>query len=109
MALSYGQTCEVSGKKCIFKNVTLTETEVLPENINFNPNIMILIFEGGKLHSVPSEVFTIFQNLRELHIIVDKVDSIKKETFKDARMLEYLKMRGKFQSLETKSFLGAEN
>lgn len=89
--------------------MTLTETEVLPENINFNPNIMILIFEGGKLHSVPSEVFTIFQNLRELHIIVDKVDSIKKETFKDARMLEYLKMRGKFQSLETKSFLGAEN
>lgn len=102
------QECHVIGIVCTFDSVTLSENQVL-SNVSPNLGISEVRFESSNLHSVPGEIFGIFESMTRLELNSQKIQEIKQNTFMEAKILDYLNLEGnEIKILRENSFAGCE-
>lgn len=105
----FGDYCNLEKNVCEYRNVNLSETEVLADSeIYTNSNIDSVSFKDCDLFSVPSEIFLYFKNLKFLKLSKQKIKQLRMDSFKKASNLEKLELEGnKISGLDYNSFLGA--
>lgn len=104
--------CVVSAlydREFTFRSVRLRENEVL-SNISPNPRIRLVKFIYSQLHSVPAEIFDLFRYLNQLQLSEAEIQTIKENTFKNAKSLQDLNLwANKIDVLKTNTFLGCSS
>jgi hypothetical protein len=83
---------------CIFSGVTIGPNEAVsietdPEDLDVN-SITAVNFESSSIHSVPSEVFTKFPNLKVFWSFNVKLQEVKPNAFEKGRKLEQVILDG---------------
>ncbi len=79
---------------------------IVPADANVN-TITVFNFELAPLHSIPSEVFTKFPNVKRLLAYFEGIQEIKPDTFVNAGKLEFIGLNGnKLSVLHADSFKG---
>jgi hypothetical protein len=81
---------------CIFSGVTLGPNEAVtiktdPTNLDVN-SITAVDFYSYSIHSIPSEVFTKFPNLKLFDAWVVKLQEVKQNAFEKGRKLEQIRL-----------------
>ncbi len=81
---------------CKFSGVTIGPNEAVsiktdPTNLDVN-SIIWVEFEESSIHSVPSEVFTKFQNLIIFDILQQKLQEVQKNAFEKGKKLELIRL-----------------
>jgi hypothetical protein len=81
---------------CLFSGVTLGPNEAVtiktnPENLDVN-SITRVDFDSSSIHSVPSEIFTKFSNLRVFRALGQNIQEIYSETFLNGKKLEWINL-----------------
>jgi hypothetical protein len=79
---------------CLFSGVTIGPNEAVlittnPENLDVN-SIDAVEFYGSSIHSVPTEVFTKFQNLIIFDVSYQKLQEVQQNALWDGRKLELI-------------------
>jgi hypothetical protein len=79
---------------CLFSGVTIEKNEAVsiktdPTNLDVN-SIIAVVFESSSIHSVPSEVFTKFPNLKIFRAFNVKLQEIQQNAFSNAKKLEVI-------------------
>ncbi len=79
---------------CIFRGVTIGPNEAVtiktdPANLDVN-TITWVVFDSSSIHSVPSEVFTKFPNLKVFIAGDVKLQEVKPNAFEKGRKLEQI-------------------
>jgi Leucine-rich repeat (LRR) protein len=82
---------------CRFSRVTIGQNETVsirtnPENLDVN-TITLVQFRASSIHSVPSEIFTKFPNLKWFDGFNQNIQEIRPDTFKDAKNLDRIDLR----------------
>jgi hypothetical protein len=98
-------TCEVlpifrqNGPICHFAQVTLGPNEAVTIELDRGiygddeSTIYEAVFPHSSIHSVPSEIFTKFPNLKVFWAYGQNIQEIKRDTFRDGKQLEKIGLR----------------
>jgi hypothetical protein len=84
------------GPACLFSGVTIGPNEAVsiktdPENLDVN-SITAVNFDSSSIHSVPSEVFTKFPNLKLFNAWYVKLQEVKPNAFEKGKKLEVIRL-----------------
>jgi hypothetical protein len=81
---------------CIFSGVTIGPNKTVtietdPANLDVN-SIIAVVFESSSIHSVPSEVFTKFPNLKVFRAVNVKLQEVLPNAFEKGKKLEQIRL-----------------
>lgn len=110
-------SCNVTADKpteCLFSKLEILREEVIfVESNHFTGSTdedvkTVLFNKKSSIHSIPTDLFDVFQNLENLVFPVKNLQEIYSETFLNARNLKSLQLFGSnLTKLRVNAFLGA--
>lgn len=111
----YGKFCEISADKvCTFENVSLKENETLPYNKNYgSKEVRKVKFEpsnASDLFEIPSELFNYFEIMEIFDLKNQNIRKIGQKAFCEAKNLKKLHLDlNRIERIKRDSFIGATN